>query len=556
MTNQQDNQTANWMIMVYIAADDVLANFAVGSLKQLKRLASQNDNDNVVVAAQFDANGQLNIARLIFDGTGNKSESLQGNKVDEVAADINMATPFALTSFINWAYAQREAQHYCLFLWGHGPELLVDDYPVLASGQKVKKFLTPSELKSALKDTNLAKAGNKFDIVGIDACCMSLVELACELPDHADFLVASQEEVPDFSFPYDQLRIFGKNENSRESATVCKEIPKRYVAAYRDYIVTREERINSITLSGLSLKDIAAVVKPLDRLAAALMNSIHDENKRQAVIDARANSRGFVAGLYVDLYHFCWQLCCKLSSEDPSNGELLAACTEICDAIDSRDDDALVIANESADKNCHGLSIYFPYMTDAELAGMESSPPVRQKGLKDPLNSHGTNGLTNGKISVEEKSDIDIFSDDEMDVREKGGMDVLAKGGIDVPAKGGIDVLAKGGIDVLAKLRRQRIEETEQYYADLELSKKTRWAKFIRHGWSRWLAEEAASGAKPSPAVDMSGVLDQRYSAQQCAINLLSLCKELEKEKTSGYSHEWSSDQPPHRGAGHRQPSN
>jgi len=34
------DQTANWVIMVYISADRVLTNFAVESLKQLKRAAS------------------------------------------------------------------------------------------------------------------------------------------------------------------------------------------------------------------------------------------------------------------------------------------------------------------------------------------------------------------------------------------------------------------------------------------------------------------------------------------------------------------------------------
>ena len=39
-----------WVIMVYIAADDTLANFAIESLKQLKETAT----DEVVVVAQFD----------------------------------------------------------------------------------------------------------------------------------------------------------------------------------------------------------------------------------------------------------------------------------------------------------------------------------------------------------------------------------------------------------------------------------------------------------------------------------------------------------------------
>jgi hypothetical protein len=488
MADQKETGT-NWTIMMYIAADDVLANFAVESLKQLKRAVASN---RVVVAAQFDADGQRNIPRLIFDGTGDKNGPLQDNVKDEIPRDTNMADPQSLTDFIDWAYAQCPANHYALVLWGHGPELLFDDYQVPGSGKKVNKFLAPSDLRKALADTAMAKARLKFDIVGIDACCMSMVELACELPNYAEFLVVSQEEVPDFSFPYDKLLVFGETKDRPEIAKACQEIPGRYIDAYQDYILTRQTNMASITLASLSLRDVATVTNPLGLLADALLNAIHDEQKRQAIIDARANSKGFVAGLYADLYDFCQQLRSELSAKNIRDEMLLSACEQICAAIRSRGNGAFVIENQaSQDKHCHGISIYFPYLTDPEQNAMEA--PLA------PL--------------------------------VKGGVDVLNKGGVDVLNKGGVDVLNKGGVDVLNKVRRQRIEETEQYYYDLELSKLTHWGNFIKNGWSRCLVEDAEAKVKLSPEVDMSDVLDERYSAQQCALNLLSLCRELEKRK-------------------------
>ena len=55
---QSDPPTkTSWTIMLYIAADGLLANFAVESLKQLSRSAStapgKDDQASVVVAAQF-----------------------------------------------------------------------------------------------------------------------------------------------------------------------------------------------------------------------------------------------------------------------------------------------------------------------------------------------------------------------------------------------------------------------------------------------------------------------------------------------------------------------
>ncbi len=49
------------------------------------------------------------------------------------------------------------------------------------------------------------KKSKKLDIVAFDACNMSMIELASELQAYADFMIASQEEVPDASFPYEDL---------------------------------------------------------------------------------------------------------------------------------------------------------------------------------------------------------------------------------------------------------------------------------------------------------------------------------------------------------------
>jgi Clostripain family len=472
---------AVWTIMMYIAADDMLANFAVESLKQLKNAAS----DRVVVAAQFDADGQRDIPRLVFDGTGDKDGLIEHSTRDQIPHDTDMADPRALSDFIDWAYVQCPAQHYCLFLWGHGPELLFDDYP--GAGANRKSFLAPSDLGRALADTKLTNDHRKFDIVGIDACCMSTVEVACELPLYAKFLVASQEEVPDFSFPYERLlRLF----KEKQIAALCREIPGRYIDAYRDYILTKQTKMASITLSSIRLENVPKVTEPFNRLAEQLLYAVRDETRRQAIIDARASSKGFVAGLYTDLCDFCEQLRSQLCFDNICDSALVSACKEVCDAIRSRGDDGCVIENQAPqDKHCHGVSIYFPYLTDPERSAMGAplAPLVR------------------------------------------GGTDTLTKGGIDVLNKGGIDVLNKGGIDVLSKVRRQRIGETEQYYSDLKLSQHTLWDEFIRHGWSRCLVEDAENKIKKFPNQDMSDVLDERYSAQQCALNLLSLCQKLEE---------------------------
>jgi len=512
MPNQIDTNP-NWTIMIYIAADDTLADFAVGSLQQLRRVAMQDPN--VVVVAQFDANGKQNIPRLIFDSTGDVTKSIHDSKRDAIASGTDMADPSVLTDFIDWAYDQRPANHYCLVLWGHGPELLVDDYPVLASGEKAKRFLTPSDVKAALANSKFAKGGRTFDIMAIDACNMCMLELACEIPKYVEFLVASQEEVPDFSFPYDTLLVFANAKIPSDIAKACREMPQRYIDAYQDYTRTNATVTASITLSSLSLKDGKLVTEPLGRLTDALRRASRDKEKRRAIIDARANSKEFVNGLYVDLSSFCQRLIIELDRWRIADQSLKSACEEIRSAIGSRKDSAFVIANNvSQDEDCHGISIYFPYQTcrekDTARATQERSLEAGQKGKRAESREKGAAGVLN-------RGEMDFQSTRAVEKPNQRGM-----------MKGGMDVLLKGGMDVLLKMRRQRIAEIEQYYGALEFSGQTHWDKFIRHFWSRWLAEDIDEKVKSNPEAYVSEVLNCQYSAQQCALNLLSLCQELE----------------------------
>jgi Clostripain family len=197
-----------WVIMVYLAADDTLANFAIESLKQLKQTAT----NEVVVAAQFDPDGLSNehqVRRYVFDKTTRNKPLLDDNKFWENSdhRSLNMADPGTLTGFINWVYRKYKAENYCLILWGHGPELLFElparsDRQILPSGTGT--YFTPVQLKQALQATDGTEK-EKLRVIAIDACSMSMCEIAYELQGQAEFLVASQEEVPDPSFPYNTL---------------------------------------------------------------------------------------------------------------------------------------------------------------------------------------------------------------------------------------------------------------------------------------------------------------------------------------------------------------
>ena len=134
-----------------------------------------------------------------------------------------MADPKTLTDFVNWASGplnKPKDRNYCLILWGHGTELLLDQDP----GTKGERYLTPAKLKSALEGTEFNK-NNKLDIVAFDACSMSMIELASALQGCVRFMIASQDEVPDVSFPY--ATNFGRAERSWRGSEKCLQVDPR-----------------------------------------------------------------------------------------------------------------------------------------------------------------------------------------------------------------------------------------------------------------------------------------------------------------------------------------
>lgn len=527
MANQNNNgsgtssntttEPAKWTIMVYMAADAVLAGFAIESLKQLRDAAGHG----VVVAVQFDA-PQKAVRRLLFDGsdkTGSINDHCHGRGLP---VGTNMADPKTLADFIGWARAQRPCTGHCryaLVLWGHGPELLLDDYVVPGTKRTQKSFLTPITLREGLR---LAKeqGGPTFDVLAADACSMSNLEAVCELQKYANYLIASQEEVPDFSFPYNQF--LPDFQRTDDVARVCEAIPKLYTGAYQDFIRNSETTMKPVTLTSLALDPdhVATVTEPLAELTRVLLSRVGDEKVRGTVIAARALARSFVCGLYVDLYDFCDKLNRLAGVCDTP--DLQVACDDVLYAIQRRNGNACILENQSPqDGDCHGLSIYFPYL-DPDEDTIGPLAPLCKGSSTDVLNKGSSTDVLN------KGSSTDVLNKNSMmaALNKGSSTDVLNKGSsTDVLNKGSsTDVLNKAGVDVLRRVRLQQIQETEGYYPNLKLAQATHWDQFITRCWSRWLAEGTRAVQKEYPHLDASDILDHHYSAQQCALNLLSYC--------------------------------
>ena len=467
-----------WTIMAYINADNILANFAVETLKQLRNAASKN----VRVIAEFDDNqpdkNQQHVARFYrFDGTKNDApidESLvpkeEIERLKHIAPlkhirNVDMTRPETLTEFIDFATHISPSEHYCLILWGHGIELLLDADRRFGGRKLARRYLTTVELGKALQKTKLVNGelgpdhpktkqeSKTLDIIGIDACSMSMIEVASAVQDYADYMIASQEDVPDVSFPYENiLKKLKSNHVGDKPREVCKLIPQLYKEAFRDYIATPNTGVKGITLASLDLRQTRSVTTPLQKLSAALLAASYDAKTRKLILKARKITKDFVFGLLVDIADFC--TCVDEAFKDRRVKELHEACDNLRKALE-RGDEGFVIENQVADgdKGCHGVSVYLPYRDE-----------------------------TDATDNTEER---------------------FSKGGDPHPLK--------GGDPHPLKERTVRIRELEADFSRLKQFRPTGWMEFIKRGWSFIVASQARFH------------LDYYYSAEQAAQNLRSL---------------------------------
>lgn len=489
----------SWTIMLYIAADDALANFAVESLKQLNQSASApadpRDEATVVVAAHFaypddasplptnaKAPRRRTIREYIFKACSESNDSTQVRTLPHavmisskathsanpsetnapVRAKTDMSEQEALTQFLNSVYQKEEckAEHYALILWGHGPELLFQpsDSP---NGDSGSLYITPEQLRGALAASRLPD-GSTLDIVAFDACSMSMLEMACELNGIAKYMVASQDDVPDRSFPYDNLIGLFRKMGNKPLDLLLKEGVNGYVDTYKDCICNNATGMKKVTLSVLDLNSCNTLLDNVNKLACALLQAKDkpgdDPRFAELLIQARKSSQDYAGGLYVDLHDFCTKLDEQLDHTDLEYKEnIQSACAGVLAALIKGTSGSIILVN-SEDKLGHAVSIYLPYLTDQQYA--QVSKPLVKGG-------RGTSG-----------------------------------------AKGYGDILNGAASEYLMCARRNLILDTESYYGRLRFARDTKWYSFIGDRWTSALIES-------TPAE-----LDYHYSAQQSWMNV------------------------------------
>ena len=221
-------------------------------------------------------------------------------------------------------------------------------------------FLTNAGLKKALGSAH-EKLGRKIDILGMDACNMGMIEIGYEVREHVRFLVASEDDVPLASWPYDEIvsqLVHSPDLLPRDLACLTT---RTYVSAYRDYIDQPVSlSVLDLTLSPGHPGHGGKVLDLFTQLTKKLVLALRSPKKRQMIGAAREQAKSFGRDEFVDLIQFCEQL--AVAPGDPTISEIAAKFIAAFRPV--------IVNNSISASNCGGAgrsggfgtgaSIYFP----------------------------------------------------------------------------------------------------------------------------------------------------------------------------------------------------
>jgi Clostripain family len=409
-----------WLVMLYQDADDkVLEQDIYFDLNEAERVGS---TDQVQIVAQMDrfrggfsGDGNWTGAKRFFVTQDSDLSRVRSEQIADLG-EVNMSDSKNLIDFVTWAMKEYPADKYALILSDHGmgwPGALTDadsqrrstsNIPIEAA---VGNLTYLQDLDAALGQIRAQTGLDKFELIGLDACLMSHIEVYDALAPHARYAVASQETEPALGWAYTGfLSQLAQNPNI-SGAEVGKLIVDTYIQddqrivddqARAEYLrqgsprgsffdslgqpspeELAQQMEDSVTLTAVDLRAIPGVVGSINDLASALA-----QVDPASVARAKSYAQPFtsifgqqVPPSYVDLGSLA-QLA-KQFSRDPG---VARAADDVVASVRSA-----VLAEKHGPKKpgATGISIYFPIsqLYRSPVAGPPSYTAVARRFAED-----------------------------------------------------------------------------------------------------------------------------------------------------------------------------
>jgi hypothetical protein len=309
--------------------------------------------------------------------------------------ETNTGEPTFLLDFVKWGIASYPANRYMLILWNHGSGW--DDTDVYARlGVRNGRLYRPGRIRNAFFKSSVRKAaefsarnphlaraiafdddakdfldslemkkvladirkllGRKLDILGMDACLMSMAEIAYQIRESVGFMVGSEETEPVDGWPYHSIIEILTSTPELSPRDLSKTIVSTYIESYKG---SGEDVTQSAGDVSVALRVAVAVKK----LAEALTTGLGDTRTRNLMAGIRNQVQEYYIPENIDLVDYC-----TLLKGSGVGSEIKTACDGVINAV--KKTKGFIVSSGylgSSMKRSNGLAIYFPTRNISEL---------------------------------------------------------------------------------------------------------------------------------------------------------------------------------------------
>ena len=447
---------AKWTIMVYMTADNDLEPQSFLDIEEMEKVKLPDNVRVVVIIDRSAENYEQKLAGYInVDAYGDWSDTriylIQhhpgpgiGSRLLARLGEKDMGDPATLLYFVKYVVKNFPAEHYMLVLWNHGSSLGVDyDY-----GDR--DALTLDELRAVFAKLN--NMGIHLDIVGFDACLMSMLETIYSLAGYTDYMVASEEVEPGYGWPYDLVLERLAANPSMTPRELAKTIVMSYEAFYQG-LDRQATTMAAFSLKNMDREEIVAAIRDLSSYVAKHPEQAQTVRQYINEYGAEANE----GGITVDFVQLVRGL-----AERGYNGKALALVNTLLNAR---------IANYAGQEKhgSNGLAIFYPRKFLGRVYAAQTSFGKETKWL-DALRA-----ATNIAPEVEGSPSItgQVATNETSAAGETGAVGLLA-------ALGNIPVDKVPGDEIVAVLSTTVTKGGEEYAASSLLVVGLRGSKLVK----------------------------------------------------------------------------
>jgi hypothetical protein len=379
---------ARWLVLAYLAGDNDLEGALLEDLGEMERVGSRPGS--IEILAQLDRGPARDASHGNWTNT-RRYHVMRAPEPSRLLADLgqtNTGDPGVLEEFVRFGARRFPAQATALLLLNHGSGLYVPPEMnqhgrapvrrrrhwrvlfhttrehVSAHGAETRGIAYDETAGDCLDNLELKRVMARahdllrrpVDLVGMDACLMTMLEVAYQIRDHARILVGSETLEPGPGWPHDAILgdLTGRPEMT--PAELAATIVRRYVESYQG-------SGQDATQSAVDLTRLDDLVDAVDQLAAKLLRALPSPRLAAAIRSAWRRSLRFFDDSYVDLDRLVVNLARSANLRGIRN-----ACRDVQGILVGSGSPIIAEAHVGPGMQAaRGLSLYFPPFRDPSV---------------------------------------------------------------------------------------------------------------------------------------------------------------------------------------------